>query len=167
MFTNDFGNKELAGMKEIVTPEPVPYVPQTIGWYILLTLIMIFALYMAFRWHRKWVANRYRTAALNQLYDIEELLLQPEKRAETLTAIPVLLKQTALKRYPRSEIAQLSGERWLAFLDKTYEGTDFIQGAGQLLPKITYQKDVNHEYGKDEEYKELMTLIRTWIKTHK
>ncbi len=167
MINNDFGNKELAGLKEIAMPEPVPYVPQTIGWYILLTLIVVFAILMAFRWYRKWVANRYRTSALNQLYDIEALLLQPDKRAETLASIPALLKQTALKRYSRSEIAQLSGERWLTFLDKTYEGTDFSQGAGQLLPKITYQRGVNPEYGKDEEYKELLSLIRKWIKTHK
>jgi len=60
-------------------------------------------------------------------------------RTETATAgaarqglgeIPALLKWTALEAFPQSDVAGLSGEPWLAFLDKTIGGKNFTDGEG-------------------------------------
>ena len=167
MFANDFGNKEIAGLKEIALPDPVSYMPQTIGWYILFAVVLILAVWLGYRGYRRWMVNRYRTFALRRLDDIEQQLRQPDTRMNALTAIPVLIKQTALRCYRRAEIAQVSGKEWLAFLDKSYGGKEFKEGAGRLLPDLSYQSSANLEGVEDSKVGELLSLIKIWIRKHK
>jgi hypothetical protein len=166
MFDKDFGNKEIAGLKEISLPDPIPYLPQTIGWYILFTVVLILALWLGYRGYHRWMANRYRTLALRQLDDIEQQLRQPDTRMNALTAIPVLIKQTALKCYRRAEIAQMSGKEWLAFLDKSYGGNEFTDGPGVLLPGISYGSQKVFDRIEDEEINRTVLLVRKWIGKH-
>jgi hypothetical protein len=166
MFAKDFGNKEIAGLKEISLPDPIPYLPQTIGWYILFAVVLILALWLCYRGYHSWIANRYRALALRQLDDIEQQLRQPDTRMNALTAIPVLIKQTALKCYRRAEIAQMSGREWLAFLDKSYGGKEFTDGPGVLLPGISYGSQKALDRIKDEEITRAVLLVRKWIGKH-
>ena len=84
---------------------------------------------------RRFRKNRYRRLALEELAVIEQELQQPERRAKALAEIPVLLKWTALAAFPRSEVAGLSGEKWLAFLDKTIGGKRFHGGRGTVAAR--------------------------------
>ncbi len=167
VFTPGFGNKEIQGIKEITLPDPVSYTPQTIGWYMLFAVLLILSVWLGYRGYRRWMANRYRTFALRRLDNIEQQLRQPDTRMNALTAIPVLIKQTALKCYRRAEIAQMSGKEWLAFLDKSYGGTGFSLGVGQLLPDLSYQASANLEGVEDLKVGELLSLIKIWIRKHK
>lgn len=167
MFAKDFGNKEIAGLKEISLPDPVSYMPQTIGWYILFAFVLILIVWLCYRGYSRWMANRYRTFALKRLDNIEQQLRQPDTRMNALTAIPVLIKQTALKCYMRREIAQMNGKEWLAFLDKSYGGKEFKEGAGRLLPDLSYQPSANLEGVEDSKVGELLSLIKIWIRKHK
>ncbi len=54
--------EKLTELKEIILPEPVSYMPQTVAWYILFGLLLIAAVWLAVRWYRHWAANRYRKA---------------------------------------------------------------------------------------------------------
>ncbi len=112
------------------------------------------------------MANRYRTFALRSLDDIEQQLRQPDTRINALSAIPFLIKQTALKCCTRREIAQMSGEQWLAFLDKSYGGNEFSRGVGQLLPDLSYQAAINLEQIESARLRELLSLIKEWIRKH-
>ncbi len=167
VFEHGFGNKEIAGLKEIALPDPVSYVPQTIGWYILFAFVLILIVWLGYRGYRRWMANRYRTFALKRLNNIEQELRQPNTRINALTAIPVLIKETALKCYRRTEIAQMSGREWLVFLDKSYGGKEFKEGAGRLLPDLSYQSSANLEEVEDSKVGELLSLIKIWIRKHK
>ncbi|NIM02313.1 MAG: DUF4381 family protein, partial [Acidobacteria bacterium] len=46
----------------------------------------------------------------------------PTSRDDAIAALPVLVKETALTYRPRSEVAALSGDSWLRFLDESYGG---------------------------------------------
>jgi hypothetical protein len=166
VFTPGFSNNEIQGLKEIALPDPVAYTPQTIGWYSLFAAALILIVWLSYRGYRRWMANRYRTFALRRLDDIEQELRQPDSRINALTAIPVLIKQTALKCYRRAEIAQMSGKEWLAFLDKSYGGTGFSRGVGQLLPDLSYQAAINLEQIESARLRELLSLIKEWIRKH-
>jgi hypothetical protein len=113
------------------------------------------------------IVVNHRTFALRRLDDIEQELRHTDSRMNALTAIPVLIKQTALKCYRREEIAQMSGERWLSFLDKSYGGNGFKDGAGRLLPDLSYQSSAKLEGIKDSKVGELLWLIKIWIRKHK
>ena len=49
-----------AQLHDIVVPEPVSWMPQTAGWYILLALLVLGSAYIAYRGYRRAKANRYR-----------------------------------------------------------------------------------------------------------
>ncbi|MHC4751943.1 MAG: DUF4381 family protein [Planctomycetota bacterium] len=67
MFDNNFGNPKVQGIKEIVLPDPVSYVPQAVGWWILLGIIGLLLVWWVYRRYIQWCGNRYRRQALMEL----------------------------------------------------------------------------------------------------
>ena len=156
----------LEKLHEILLPDPVSWMPKTIGWYVVFGLILFVTGYWVYGRLQRFQKNRYRRLALAELAVIEGELQQPERRAKALAEIPVLLKWTALEAFPRSEVAHLSGERWLAFLDKTMGGKDFTEGEGRLLPELAYAPVTSISNIPDETISKLLQITRHWIKRH-
>lgn len=159
-----FGNYLIRGIEEVELPEPVSWMPQTIGWKVLALLVLLFALYKLYGVAKKWWRNRYRRSALQKLKDLET-----ESGGEYLQVVaelPNLLKATALHAYPRAEVAALSGERWLAFLDAHYSGPSFRAGVGQQLLAVAYQPAA-HWHLEPADARTLIAMCRHWLRKHK
>lgn len=150
-------------LHDIVLPEPVSWTPQTAGWWILLALAAALAAWASYRLVRSWRANRYRRAARVRLDSLAATLTEPEARQRALAELPVLVKQTALAFRPRAEVAALSGEPWLRFLDESYGGHGFTRGPGRLLPTLAYARPGEVA---GEELEALIGLVRRWIGRH-
>lgn len=149
-------------LHDIVLPEPVSWMPQTVGWWVLLAVTLLVLAWASLAAVRRRRANRYRRLALGRLARIEGALAEPESRLAALTELPVLVKQTALAFRPRSEVASLSGARWLRFLDESYGDVGFTEGSGRLLPTLAYGKLAQPVERVDD----LVQLIRRWIRHH-
>ena len=78
-----------------------------------------------------------------------------------LTDFSALLKRVALTAYPRSDVASLTGEAWVAFLDQTLSSNDFSMGSGQALIASHYEPEVRCDPGA------LHQLGVSWIKHHR
>lgn len=161
-----FGNYMLNGLREITLPEPPSYRPQTLGWAILGSLVLLGIVIGSFQQYRHWRRNRYRRAALKQLAALEQHVQQSATRIDALQALSQLLKRTALAAYPREQVAQLYGENWLSFLDATYNGTGFTQGEGRLLSELAYRHPGAIAQLSDEEIDGLMDAAGRWIRGH-
>jgi hypothetical protein len=159
-------NPQLEGLIEITPPPPASYQPETVGWFVLLGLLVLSAAWFAYRRYRRHKANQYRRWALEKLEVINGMLEQNLGLENPLKEIPVLVKQTALHAYPRPEVASLSGEDWLRFLDTSYGGTEFSDGPGQLLAQSAYLPDERIKEYKGEDIRQLLKLVRIWIKRH-
>jgi len=166
MAAADISNLGLENLHEILLPEPVSWMPQTIGWYAVFGGILFLAGWWIHRRLRRFRTNRYRRSALAELAVIEWNLQQPEKRAEALAEIPVLLKRTALSAFPRTDVASLSGNEWLVFLDRTMGDSQFGGGVGRLLPELAYAPSGRTSGLPDETLGQLLRLVRLWIKNH-
>jgi len=166
MAVGNISNSSLEKLREIILPDPVSWMPQTIGWYAIFGLSLLVAGWWVYGRLRRFRKNRYRRLALEELAVIERELQRPEKRVKALAEIPVLLKRTALWAFPRNEVAGLSGERWLVFLDKTIGGKNFTEGEGRLLPELAYAPVRRIAQLPDEQIGKLLQLIRRWIKRH-
>jgi hypothetical protein len=166
MAAAEISTSGLENLHEILLPEPVSWMPQTIGWYAVFGIILIVTGWWGYRRLRRFRTNRYRRLALAELTVIERELQQPEIRTKALAKIPVLLKRTALSAYPRTDVADLSGEKWLAFLDKTMGGREFREGEGHLLPELAYAPGARISKLSDEMIGKLLELVRLWIKRH-
>jgi hypothetical protein len=153
------------GLHDIVLPEPVSWMPQTIGWAIVLAILLMVALVLAIRMRRRWRANAYRRRALGELDRIESAAREADPQI-ALADLPELIKRTALAQYPRPSIAALSGKPWLRFLDESYGGSGFSDGPVRHLLSLTYGPrdalDVT-----PEESGALIALVRQWVRRHR
>ncbi len=152
-------DEKISGLQELALPTPVSYMPQTIGWYILLAVLLVAMALLIRRWLQHRAANRYRRDALGRLDEIVSHANEPA----AVAALPALVKRTALSFAPREDVAQLSGDAWLAYLDSTYGGNGFTTGPGKLLPALSYGSRAALPPNQVEE---LFTLIREWIRRH-
>jgi hypothetical protein len=166
MAAPEISSSALENLREIFLPGPVSWMPQTIGWYVVFGIVLLLAGWRVYRSFRRLRANRYRRFALEELEVIEKELQQPEKRANALAEIPVLVKRTVLSAFPRTDVAGLSGETWLAFLDKTMGGREFRKGEGRLLPELAYASGARIASLPDERISELLQIVRLWIRRH-
>lgn len=151
----DFGNPWMSNLEEIQLPPRIPFTPETIGWYLLAGGLVLLLIWLVWRIRKRWRANAYRRAALRELEEID-----------SPRAVPELLKRVALVAYPRAEVAQLTGEAWLGFLDGSLGTSDFTRGAGRLLPDLAYDPSAADRWS-DRQRRDLLALCRRWVRKHR
>jgi hypothetical protein len=147
----------LSGLRGYHLPEPVSWWPPAPGWWLLALLALLTALaLLAVAWRR----YRHRAALRAALAELDSLGrdhgdADPAALARQLSR---LLRRFALTRYPRHEVAGLSGDDWLRFLDAHGGGKAFTEGAGRLLKEAPYRPA-----GDSSAFRELAALARSWV----
>lgn len=139
-------------LHDIVLPGSVSYVPQTTAWFVVGGMLVVAMTAWLLGWLRRRRRNRYRRLALEALDDI--------LRRQAYGEIPSLVKRTALCVRPRAEVASLTGEAWLEFLDESYGGREFTEGAGRLLPALAYREVDAFDVDA------VAAVLRHWIRNH-
>ena len=112
-------------IRDIHAPAPPSIWPPAPGWWILAGVgLVLLGLGL---W---WLYRRYRLAQRRRRI-LDQLAGLPSRATGALLAAEVsaLLKRVALARYPRTEVASLTGTPWLELLDRTGGGGRF-GGAG-------------------------------------
>lgn len=162
----DHDAHSLEGLKEIPLPDPIPYTPQTAGWFLIGALALLAIGYGLWRLARHYAANRYRRTALKELAEIESRIGKADERHRALAAIPALLKRTALVAAGRQAVAALSDRAWWEFLDRTCAPGGFSNGPGRLLTLFSYAEPSQLAAVPESEVRDLMRLVRRWIEGH-
>lgn len=141
---------DLSNLRDLASPPEIPFWPLAPGWWIVvaasLATVAILAA-MAVRHHRR---NAYRREALRLVGGVE---------AAQLSA---LLKRAALARWPRTEVAALSGAAWLAFLDRTGRMSAFVAGPGQSIEAMAFGAEV-----PASDVDAARSAARTWLRRHR
>ncbi|MGF1719319.1 DUF4381 domain-containing protein [Vibrio kyushuensis] len=146
---------------EITTPEQISLMPQTVGWQILFSIIILWLAIGIVRLFLRYWNNSYRRRALREVDDIEQRILTGDWLA--IRRLPELLKYTALNAYQRKSIAHLYGTQWELFLDKSLAKQSFHLQCTGLLHSLTYNPSY---FLSPEECTKLITLSRSWIMRH-
>lgn len=157
--------KALEGLTDISMPQPVSWMPQTWGWAVLAGLLTVMLAWTLWKVHRHREANRYRAEALAALAGLSPRLDDPGSRAAALGDIGVLLKRTALAVFPRDEVADLSGARWVAFLDRHGRAT-MPARVSTVLDDLEYQRPDALAAISAEQAREVLDAARMWVKEH-
>jgi hypothetical protein len=150
----------LAQLRDIHTPGIIETWPPAPGWWMLATLgtLMVIA---GLTWlYRYWRANRYRREAMSEL---DRLLANWHKNEDVLAylqALQKLLKRAALTSFPREEVASLTGEAWVQFLDRTTGSHNFSIGEAEVLIDGTYRPDISVDI------ETLHRIAKSWIQKH-
>ncbi|MFV1983348.1 MAG: DUF4381 domain-containing protein [Thiohalomonadales bacterium] len=159
-----FGNYLIKGIDEIVLADAISWWPATPGWFVLAFVISVVLAIKLFRLSRRWWFNRYRREALRQLTLVQQT--SGTQFLEVVSVLPYYIKVTALQAYPRKNIAGLTGNDWLAFLDSHYTGPSFQEDVGKSLLRIAYLPHEKWQVNK-QQASQLISMTRLWIATHK
>ncbi len=157
---------DMSQVHDLALPDPVSYVPQTAGWYLVGVALAVLAVWVVVRLRARRRVHRYRRLALAELAALEAALGEPDRRSRALSEIPVLVKRVGLVTFSREDAASLSGDAWLARLDRSLGSDAFTRGPGRLLPLLAYGSPGLRQDVSDERARALVDLVRQWIRTH-
>ena len=141
-------------LKDPVVPDPVSFLPQTPGWWILIAWFAAVDVILIGNRIRRWRRNRYRREALKSLRSIEK-----KQDSETAGEIAMLLRRTALAAYPRSDVASLYGDAWAEFLKRSSRNDRLVSQSADDLASAAYRADVDGAM--------LLKPARRWIRVHR
>ncbi len=140
----------LAALRPLHPPAPVGWWPPAPGWWLLLAIAVL--LLLSFWWYRR--RSLLRRAALGELRNLERNVTD---NAQLAGAVNQLLRRFALTRFPQRQVASLSGEAWLAFLDAHSSAGGFVTGPGRVLVSAPYATHCTLDRAA------LLALARRWI----
>ncbi len=147
-------------LKDIHLPEPVSWWPPAPGWILLallLPLLFIATRYLYKRLRQKTVLKTAGKMLAAIRTDKNRDILQ------TLVDLSSLLRRVAISTAPRNDVASLSGQAWLAYLDTSLPDAPFSQGVGRCLADAQYRQSVPDETDREE----LLKLCERWLKQQK
>jgi hypothetical protein len=151
----------LAELRDIHMPGAIETWPPAIGWWILLAIAIFLVLAGLYWLYSRWRANRYRREAIAELNRLRADYQQHGEDSVYLAEYQSLLKRVALTRYAREDVASLTGESWVAFLDRTSRSQEFSMGKGQVLIDSNYMPEPEADVAA------LHEMGVAWIRRHK
>lgn len=151
----------LAELRDIHMPQFLDIWPPAIGWWLLIALVLSLLIYGGYLLYLGWRRNRYRREAITELKQLRVDYQRHGDDAVYIAEFQALLKRVALTHYPREDVARLTGESWVSFLDRTAGSQEFSMGKGQSLVDANYIPEPEADIGA------LHDLGRHWIKHHR
>jgi hypothetical protein len=144
-------------LKDIHLPNPVTFWPPALGWWLLAVFVPISIVLCRYLYRRIRRQTALKTA---------KKLLSAIRRdsdadgRQTLAALSALLRRVAISTAPRSDVASLRGEAWLAYLDQALPDAPFTQGPGRCLGDGHYRQTSP----ADAEMEALFVVCERWLK---
>jgi len=145
-------------LRDIHLPDPVPWWPPAIGWWLVLLgviLLSILVFWLRKRWLKKQRSAKF--IAQKKLKNIHNKYQQHKDQKLLIEEVSVLLRRVCLSVFPRENTAGLIGERWLIFLDDTLGDDRFSEGAGKMLITAPYEMEPEIDVA------ELIVLCKDWL----
>lgn len=127
-------------LRDLHLPDPIGWWPPAPGWWVLLALAVIgLALLL-----RQYVRSRSGAAARRRaLRELRRLIAEYESHRDAVTfsgELSQLLRRTMLAYAPRRDVAGLTGDAWLAWLDRDFSEPLFVSDTGRKLLELPYRR---------------------------
>lgn len=142
----------LAELRDVILPPDPSFWPPAIGWWLLAASAVILAVTVLYGF-------RYFSARLARASVVENV--SNLKKLDSKTAVvelSILLKKIAVTKFPRAQVAGLTGSRWLEFLDQSGETDQFTRGPGRILATAPYSKQIV------EDLNPVFDLCEDWVR---
>ena len=112
----------LAALRDIHVPDPPGLWPPAPGWIAIAGLVTAAGVAAGIVAMRRWRAGRVRREALASLRSLRARHRAGAPEGEVAMELSMLVRRVALARRPRKEVAGLTGEGWIAWLESTLPG---------------------------------------------
>jgi hypothetical protein len=120
-------------------PEAVGWWPLAPGWWLLAALLTLALGLLVRGWLRRRAHAAARGKALRQLEESRSAYAYHGDPVALGAEVSELLRRAMLAYAPRSEVAGLTGDAWLEWLDRDLDQPRFRKGAGRSLLELPYR----------------------------
>ncbi|MBB3061477.1 DUF4381 domain-containing protein [Microbulbifer rhizosphaerae] len=155
----------LAQLRDIHEPAPVGWWPPAPGWWLLGALILTAVAAAIFFWHRRRkirARNRYRVEAVRLLQDVAPA------NPRAVEQINEILKRVAVASFGRPACGNLTGRRWIEFLENSSDSELPAEAREALLEHLYRRPDKNPEW--DQKLRDCTVALRDcaiqWVESH-
>ena len=132
-------NEGTLPLRDLHLPDAVGWWPLAPGWWMLLTAVILLLGWAGFRAWRRWQGNAPRRYALRELAKCEKAYAEHGNAVQLASDLSALLRRGMLAYAPRDEVAGLTGEAWLQWLDRGMPLPYFQTEAGRSLLTLPYR----------------------------
>lgn len=126
-------------LRDLHLPEAIGWWPLAPGWWVVIALAAVGLVVLLRHYLRTRARGAARRYALLQLKDLTAEFEQHRDAIAFSSALSALLRRTMLAYAPRHEVAGLTGDEWLAWLDKDLDQPRFQSEAGRKLLELPYR----------------------------
>lgn len=126
-------------LRDLHLPEPTGWWPLAPGWWVLLAILAAGLLLLGRNVLRQRRRDAARRLALRQLDSLGRDYMKHRNASQLGSDVSELLRRTMLAYAPRGDVAGLTGEQWLAWLDRGLDRSHFVSGDGRPLIEWPYQ----------------------------
>ena len=132
-------NPEQIPIRDLHLPETLGWWPLAPGWWVVIGLLLIGLGVLL----RRYLQTRARGAARRHaLRQLDALLTDYEQHRNVVafgSQVSELLRRPMLAYAPRKDVAGLTGDEWLAWLDRDLAHPQFLNGPGRRLLELPYR----------------------------
>jgi hypothetical protein len=150
-------------LRNLHLPAQVSWWPLAPGWWVIVGLLAIGLGWLLYRSALSWRAGKPRRIALRKLVALDNAYRADGNIDRFGKQLSELLRRGMLAYAPRSEVAGLTGERWLQWLDLGMNEKVFSEGPGQMLESLPYRNPDLGDQGVDVEG--LVDAVRRRLQT--
>lgn len=169
MQTENAAIQQTLELRDIHLPEPISWWPVAPGWWMVFAtlLFIIFAAIITRKIYQRRQLKRDIAAELNQ---IKQQFKETQNKSQLAKSLSILLRRASISYYPTANIAGLTGESWLRWLDDSHNvstdkipaNTRFQSDSGKILLNAPY---LPAETELDFDAEKLLDLCTSWLMT--
>lgn len=171
----DGATRVLSQLADIHLSPPVSWWPPAPGWWVLAFVALIalwFALQLLRKLKRSTHARRQlqqrRQALLSQLHTLQRQWQQQRNPVLSAAALSVFLRQLVVNHQPREQVAAMSDQQWLSFIQKNILSATLTDTGklDKLLLSLPYQDPLGNlpeDSGINALIDEIFSHIARWI----
>lgn len=136
-------------LRDLHLPGAIGWWPLAPGWWMLIVLAVFGLLYLLYKAYLGWRSNRPRRIALRELKKLHSDYRRGLDAISLSKQLSQLLRRAMLAYASRDEVAGLTGQNWLEWLDRGLEGQPFTTGPGRQIGSLPYVRSESSDAEKN------------------
>lgn len=156
-------NEQALNLRDIHLPEAISWWPLAPGWWILFAcFVFIFIVLLIAR--KIYQGRQLKRDIHAELEKIKQEFEKTQNKSQLAKSLSILLRRANITYNPGSNIAGLTGEDWLTWLDdnhkKSTTDSRFQSDTGKVLLSAPYLPE---DAALDFDAEELIHLCESWL----
>ena len=127
-------------LRDLHLPEAIGWWPLAPGWWFVIAVALVTLGYLVHVYLNHRSRSAARRYALRQLNTLTAEFEQHGNAVAFSSSLSELLRRTMLAYAPRLDVAGLTGEAWLQWLDEGLAQPVFSSGPGRQILELPYRR---------------------------